>query len=1076
MLSCASKVEYQPLTKPQFMKNRLYRCLGVSVLLLLVCLEVSAQQSAVSGTVKDASGSNMPGVSISIKGTAVGTVADKDGNYVINASPQDVLMFSFIGYKPQEIPVAQQLKIDVTLSEDIQTLEEVVVIGYGEIKRKDVTGSISSINAEEIRKTNPVTFDQALQGKVPGLVVQQVSGQPGGGVSIQIRGISSFGGSTPMFVIDGVIIGSTANVSYGQGINPLAGINPWEIESIDVLKDASATAIYGSQATNGVVIITTKRGQVAPPKITYDFNTGFQQIPRRLPTMDLQEFASFINERNTTGIGWDFDQRPEFANPQYLGKGTDWQDELFRTAQMTNHTVTVNGGDSRTQYLFSGSYFKQGGIAVGSDLKRISVRLNLDNKTTDWLKIGTSLQFANIQEKVNSTTSNVIREALRQTPDIAVQNPDGSWGGNYNPDGWVNRTVNPYAIAVLNKDEIRRNQLFANVYAEITFLPGLTLRNEANGTFSTATEDKFNPKYTMGLVVRDVNSASYDFSQNSYTMLRNYLTYVRSLFNNRFNSNIMVGHEAQLNKSEGVYAYRETFPSNNVQVISGGDPATAKNSGTKNHSAQESYFGRLNFGLDDKYLLTANVRADGSSKFAAGRRWVTTYSAGFAWKLKNEFLQIINEVNELKLRVGYGLTNNQNIGDYAYTSTLTTVPTGLSGVSQLTKTMGNPYVEWEKTKYSNIGLDGALFNRRIDFSVDFYNRLTDDLLMKIPLPAYTGTATQWSPGSLEAPWVNVGSIRNKGFDFRISSTIVERGNFSWRTDLTVSRNINQVVKLNTDGASLEGWPFSKTVVGRSIGEFYGYQVEGVFATPVDFFGDVEKGIKPHARPVDSEGNAYPIGSETGSIWYGDLKFKDVNGDGYITADDQTFLGSPLPKAQIGLNNSFTYKNFDLNIFFTANVGNKVYNQLRIEGEYPGTSYGYFEELNNYAKLALIDPNGSATDPNNVYVTNPDTKIPGLRNDNTNVNNRRSDLYVEDGSFLRCKTISLGYTVSEKLLQKIHVGSLRVYANVSNAFLITKYKGMDPEIGSWDPLNAGYDNGYYPQPRVFTIGANLQLSK
>lgn len=1056
------------------MMKKLYRFIGFSVLILLGCVHAFAQQSTVTGTVKDVSGGSMPGVNVMVKGTTIGTVTDNNGRFTIQADPQNVLTFSFIGYTTQEAVVGQKTQFEIILRDDIKTLEEVVVIGYGETKRKDITGAISSVKGDDIMKTNPVTLEQAMQGKVPGMVVQQVSGQPGGAVSVQIRGISSFDGGSPLYVIDGVIIGGTANVNSGQGINPLAGINPWEIESIDVLKDASATAIYGSQATNGVIIITTKRGQVAPPRISYDFSTGFQQIPNRLPTMNLREFATFINERNS-GIGWGFDTRPEFANPQYLGKGTNWQDELFRNAPMTNHTVTVSGGDTRTQYLFSGSHFKQEGIALGSDFKRISVRLNLDNKTTDWLKIGTSVQFANIKENVNATTSNVIREALSQTPDVPVTNADGSWGGSYNTNGWVNPTVNPYAVAVMNKDKVSRNQLFGNVYAEITFIPGLTLRNEANGTFSMATEDKFSPKYTMGIVKRDNNSASYDFSQSAYTTLRNYLTYAR-LFGGKYNTNIMVGHEAQLNKSEGVSASRETFPSNNVQVINSGDPSTAKNGGSKGHSALESYFARLNFGFNDKYLFTGNVRADGSSKFAAGRRWVTTYSGGLAWKIKNEFLMGVKDVNELKLRIGYGLTNNQNINDYAYTSTLGTVATGLTGIAQFTKTMGNPYVEWEKTKYANIGLDGTLFNHRIDFAVDFYNRRTDDLLMQIPLPAYTGTATGWSPGALAAPWVNVGSINNKGFDFRVSSTIVSNSNFSWKTDLTVSRNINEVIKLNTDGASLEGWPYSKTIVGRSIGEFYGYQVEGVFASPVDFLGDEPNGIAPHARPVNSENQPYPIGAATGSIWYGDLKFRDINGDGIINADDQTFLGSPIPKVQMGLNNSFTYKNFDLNIFFTANVGNKVYNQLRMVGEWPGTSFGYFKELNNYAKLGVIDPDGSTTDVNNVYVINSDTKIPGLRNDNTNGNNRRSDLYVEDGSFLRCKAVSLGYTFSDKLLQKAHISAFRVYVNVSNAFVVTKYKGMDPEIGSWDPLTAGYDNGYYPQPRVFTIGANLQLTK
>ena len=1006
----------------------------------------------------------MPGVTVLLKGTTMGVSTDTDGKFAIQAMPEDVLKISFIGYLSEQIPVGNKTYFDITIQPDIATLSEVVVIGYGESKRKDVTGSISSVTGAEIRKTNPVTFDQALQGKVAGMVVQQTSGQPGGGVSVQIRGISSFGSGGPLYVIDGVIIGSTA--SMGAGTNPLAAINPSEIESVDVLKDASATAIYGSQATNGVVIITTKRGVVAPPRISYDVYTGFQQLPRRIPTMNLREYATFINERNS-GLGWGFDTRPEFANPQYLGKGTDWQKELFRNAPMTNHTITVNGGDIKTQYLLSGSYFKQDGIALGSDFRRISVRLNLDNKTTNWLKIGTSLQLANIKENVNSTSSNVINSALSQTPDIAVTNADGSWGGAYNPNGWVNSTVNPYAVASINKDEVNRNQLFGNAYAEIVFSKSLTLRNEVTGSFSMATEDKFNPSYTMGLVKNNSNSASYNYSQNIYTTIRNYLTYAHT-FDDRYNANVMVGHEAQLSKGENVGAGRNNFPSNNVQVINSGDPTSATNSGSKTQNAQESYFGRLNFGLFDKYLITGNVRADGSSRFAAGNRWVTTYSGALAWKMQNEgFLKNFKDINELKLRVGYGLTNNQNVRDFAYTSTLATVATGLSGISQLTENIGNPFVEWEKTKYANVGLDAALLSWRLNFSVDLYNRKTDGLLMQIPLPFYSGTAVGWSPGALDAPYVNVGTISNKGFDFKISSTNIQGKELTWKTDLTVSRNVNKVLKLNTDGASLVGWPYSQTIVGNSIGQFYGYKADGVFAKKEDF--------ETHALPTKN-GAPLPVGSAGGSIWYGDLKFKDINGDGVIDERDQTYLGSPIPKFQFGLNNSISYKKFDLNIFLTGNYGNKVFNQMRMTGEYPGTSFGYLKALNNYAKIALIDPDKPATDINNVYVTNPDTDIPGIRNDNTNGNNRASDKYVEDGSFIRFKTISLGYTLPENLLEKVHIHALRVYVNVSNAFLITKYKGMDPEIGSWNPLNAGYDSGFYPQPRVFTVGASLQLTK
>ncbi|MHA4740428.1 SusC/RagA family TonB-linked outer membrane protein [Dyadobacter sp. MSC1_007] len=1046
------------------MMKKIYRTFCVAALILFSCIVTQAQRRQVSGTVKNETGGAMPGVTILLKGTTMGVTTDTDGKFAIQAMPEDVLKISFIGYLSEQIPVGNKTQFDITIQPDIATLSEVVVIGYGESKRKDVTGSISSVSGVELRKTNPVTIDQALQGKVAGMVVQQVSGQPGGGVSVQIRGISSFGSSGPLYVIDGVIIGGTATM--GAGTNPLAAINPSEIESVDVLKDASATAIYGSQATNGVIIVTTKRGAVTPPRISYDFYTGFQQVPKRIPIMNLQEYATFINERNA-GLGWGFDKRPEFANPQYLGKGTDWQKELFKNAPMTNHTVTINGGDTRTQYLFSGSYFKQEGIATGSNFRRISVRLNLDNKTTNWLKIGTSLQMANIKENVNAVSSNVINAALSQTPDIAVRSADGSWGGAYNPNGWVHSTINPLAIATINKDQANRNQIFGNAYAEIAFSKSLTLRNEVTGSFSMATEDRFNPTYTMGLVKNTNNNGSYRYGQNVYTTVRNYLTYSHR-FNDRYNANVMVGHEAQLSKGENVYAERNNFPSNSVHTISSGDPTSALNGGSKTQNAQESYFGRLNLGLFDKYLITANVRSDGSSKFAAGNRWVTTYSGAVAWKIQNEnFLKNFKDINELKLRVGYGLTNNQNVRDYAYTSTLATVATGLSGISQLTENIGNPYVEWEKTKYANIGLDGALFSWRINFSVDFYNRKTDGLLMQIPLPFYSGTTVGWSPGALDAPYVNVGTISNKGFDFKISSTNIQGKDFTWKTDLTVSRNVNKVLKLNTDGASLVGSPYSQTVVGNSIGQFFGYKADGVFAKKEDF--------ETHALPTKN-GAPLPVGAAGGSIWYGDLKFKDINGDKMIDERDQTFLGSPIPKIQFGLNNSFSYKKFDLNVFLTGNYGNKVFNQMRMNGEFPGTSFGYLKVLNNYAKLALIDPTKPATDINNVYVVNPDTDIPGIRNDNTNGNNRASDKYVEDGSFIRFKTISLGYSLSDKLLEKAHIHSLRVYVNVSNAFLITKYKGMDPEIGSWNPLSAGYDNGFYPQPRVFTVGASLQLTK
>lgn len=1036
----------------------------------LLSTSAFGQTMKVSGKIiNDRTSAPAVGASVTVKNTNRFVTTDEAGRFTIDASTGEVLVITMTGFLSTEVVVSKDKFVDVKLVESVVELDDVVIIGYGKSKRKDVTGAISSVSGTELRRTQPTTFDQALQGKVAGVMIQQISGQPGGGVSIQIHGISSISGSnSPLYVIDGVIIPPTNNP--GNGSNPLNTINPSEIESIDVLKDASATAIYGSQATNGVIVITTKRGSVAPPQISYDGYYGSQQIPKRLPTVNLQQLSTFLNER---AIVWGFDARPEFANPKYLGTGTNWQDELFRNAPMQNHSLTINGGDVRTQYLFSLGYFDQDGIALGSKFKRYSVRLNLDNKTTNWLKIGTSLQLANVVENVVSggtSSSGVISNALSLTADVPVKNNDGSWGGVTNTSGWVVPVANPVASALINKNMNYRYQLFGNVYAEIKFTKDLSLRNEVSGNFDFSKNEQFRPQTTYGkYTTPDPTSSSYSSGQDFYTVIRNYITYNKNFGNNN-NLNVFVGHEANLSKSSNVFASRSDFPSNNVQAISSGDPSTAKNGGSYGQGASESYFGRINYNWLDKYLFTVNLRDDGSDKFPADDRWAFSYSGAFAWKLNNEkFLANVKAINELKLRIGYGLTNNQNIPSNTYVTQLTTVANGLSGTAQFQSNLANPNVTWEQTKNANIGLDGTFFNWRLNFSIDVYDRHTDGLLLKVPLPRYSGTTTNYSPGAMQAPYVNVGSMSNKGIDIRVGTTNIQNKYLTWKTDVTVSRNINKVLYLGPGGddASLVS-ANSKTVVGRPIGSFYGYIYDGIFATANDF--------KTHALPADQSGAPRPIANAGGGIWYGDRMFKDLNGDGIIDTRDQTFLGSPLPKFQFGFNNSFNYKRIDLNIFFSGSVGNKVYNQLPVNQTNPLNNTNYFTGVLNYAKTALINPNGDPNNVNNVYVTNPTTKIVSLRNDNTNENGRFADLYLEDASFIRCKNITLGYSLPQNLLAKAHIYSLRVYANVSNAFIITKYNGMDPEVGSWNPLEAGYDGGYYPQSRVYTIGVNVKLTK
>jgi TonB-linked SusC/RagA family outer membrane protein len=1051
---------------------------GISLFIasMLLCFSSYAQSLRISG--KITSGDNadpMIGVSIKVKGAATGAVSAIDGSYVIAAKQGDILVFSYLGYTPQQVTVGKSDKIDVQLNSTSSKLNEVVVVGYGKRARKDLTGSISSISGKDLRQTQPTTFDQALQGKVAGVVVQQVSGQPGGGVSIQIRGVSSISGSnSPLYVIDGIIIPPVGDP--GSGSNPLNAINPAEIESIDVLKDASATAIYGSQATNGVIVITTKRGKAGAPQISYDFYAGYQEISKRMPAVNLPQFATIINDRS---VAWGFDFRPQFANPQYLGPGTDWQKALFRRAPEMSHTITVSGGDDKTNYLLSTSYFDQQGIALGSDFTRYSVRLNLDNKTTKWLKIGTSLQLAHVDENVAATGSSVINTALSITPDIPVINPDGSYGGVTDPAGWIAPFPNPVALAKIIKDQRKRNQVFGNLYAEIQLAKELSLRSELSGNFDFSTEDRFSPTFKFGKGNFSQNNGSSNNYQNFYTVIRNFLNYYHNF--NKFHVDALAGHESQEGTFENVGAARRNYASDNVQAINAGDYITATNFGDNSQStptggsAQESWFGRVNVSWNDRYLLTGNIRNDGSSNFPSNNRWVTTYSGGFAWKINNEaFLKGVKGVNELKLRLGYGVTNNQGIPGNTFVTQLNTVASSLSGTAQYQNNLANPDVKWEKTNYYNAGIDGTFFNGRLSFTLDVYDREVHGLLLQVPLPEYSGTVAGWGPGAMQAPYANVGTLSNKGLDFQINSTNINSKNFSWKTGLTLSRNINKVIYLGAGGdqANLSEKSYiindviEKTVVGQPIGEFYGYVFDGIFSKPSDFL--------THARPANSTGTPYPVSSAGGGIWYGDRMFKDLNGDGVIDERDETFLGSPLPKFQYGINNTFTYKNFDLNIFFSGSYGNKVFNQMGIPENDPQNNGTFFTSVLNYAHLALLDPNGSASDVNNVYVTNPNTTIVGVRNDNTNRNNRPNSLMIEDASFLRCKNITLGYKFSDKLLSKISVHSVRVFATVANAFVITKYKGMDPEIGSWNPLQAGWDGGYYPQPRVVTIGANIAL--
>ncbi|WP_158992574.1 TonB-dependent receptor [Mucilaginibacter sp. L196] len=1054
------------------MEKKLPKKLSYSVLLfaaiMLLGLSGYAQSRYVTGKVVGLDDSRpMIGVTVKVKGAAIAASTDINGDFSIEAKTGDVLVFSYVSYQSKEVTVGSTRVVNVALTAINTNLNEVVVIGYGKLQRKDLTGSIASVSAKDLVETQPTTFDQALQGKVPGVVVQQVSGQPGGDVNIQIRGIGGFTESPPLYVIDGVQIPPNAQSPIpGEGTNPLSTIDPSQIASIDVLKDASATAIYGSQASNGVVIITTKRGVSGTPTISYDGYKGWQALPKYYDVMNLPEYATFMNEKAAI-IGYDL--RPQFANPQYLGQGTNWQKALFRTAPMQNHNVAITGGDARTKYYISATYFSQEGIALGSDFDRTSIKANIDNKTTDWLKVGISLDLAHVSEDVGTTNTGVILQALNQTPDVEVKNPDGTWGGN-DPNIYGAYGANPFALASLVTDHKSRYQGLGNAYAEIQFTKDLSLRNEVSGNFDFATEDYFDPTYVMGSYTHTSNTGTATTGQNIYNSITNYLNYSHT-FASKYFVSATLGHEAQVVTTSSVSATRTNFASNDVTTISSGDPTTATNTGVKSDGAMEAYFGRANFTYDDKYLLTGTIRRDGSSKFGPADRWNTSYSGAFAWKIMNEdFMKGVKGINDLKLRLGYGLVNNQNINEYAYGSTLSTVATGLSGNSQLTATEGNPNVKWETSTSYNMGLDVSVLNSRIQLTADAYYKKTNNLLLPLTLPYYSGTYPNggYSPGAIQSPFVNIGAVSNKGFEFSLTTYNIKSKDFNWKTTINFSRNINTVLALNPGTPAIYG-TYTKTVVGGSIGDFYGYQTLGLYKDAADF--------KKYPAVWQNGSGPIPITPGSGGVWVGDVIFKDNNKDGKIDANDETDLGSPLPKFQYGINNTFNYKQFDLTVFMTGDYGNKIFDQVLVNGDDPNQNFGYFPAVLNYARIGLITPvaaGGSASDINNVYITNPSTNITRISQSSGDQNTIFSDRYIQNGSFLKCKSIALGYKFNNDLIAKLHIASLRIYANMTNVFTITKYKGYDPEIGSWNPLAAGIDNGYYAQPRVISIGANVSL--
>jgi TonB-linked SusC/RagA family outer membrane protein len=1044
-------------------------------LIFMHCFYSFAQtKQTVSGKVTSASDkSGLPGVSILVKGTTNGVATDASGNFSLSAASSDVLVVSFIGFVPQEVTVGNRTSLNIALKEDQKMLNEVVVVGYGEMKRSDISSAQTTIKSEDIQKSVNTTIEQAIQGRAAGVYVTQNTGQPGGGISVNIRGINSINGTNePLYVIDGVQM-QPANTGYGatSSSNPLAGLNPADIESMEILQGPSATAIYGSRGTNGVVLITTKRGKAGDMKVSYGYLYTLQDKPNTLPVMNLREYAQMTNEvRALTGAT----QIPGFRDPSILGEGTNWQQALFKRAPLQKHQLSLSGGSEKSQIYISGEYFDQEGVAIGSSFDRYSFRLNADNQARKWLKLSTNLGISQTTDELAATQENVILTALQMAPNVPVVNSNGSWGGADETNGASLQytPLNPIAMANLVQNNLTRRGALGGLDAEIGILKGLVFRTSLSGNVNFTKTHYFVPSYQLGSRVNSIADLQQSSGNNLYWNWNQLLRYNTKI--GMHDIGFMASHESQASNYESISGRRMGFLSNDMPVLALGNGQGQTNNSDLGDWAMESFFGRVNYTFNDKYIVQGALRADGSANFGPENRWGYFPSVSAAWRVSQEaFIKAMPVINDLKLRFETGLTGNQgNGGIYA---PMRTIPTPW-GSGFVVSRYGNQGLKWEATQTNNLGFNLSLLQNRIQLEGDFYIKKTDNLLMEAPLPDYMGATGN---GSIGKPTVNIGALQNKGYAFSLNTVNLDRGGLTWNTNFNVSGFRAKVTQFFTETAFVErqAWFMNfftqRAVVGQAPWLFYGYIEEGVFQSKAE----IEASPLPTRNGVE-----LPIEAENG-VWVGDTKYKDISGpggkpDGVIDERDQTFIGNPWPKATFGMTNTLNYKGFDFTLLLTGSYGNDVYNYLNFYNSRPNNisvGQNLMKSTFNYARVG-----GDASNP---VLLNPGTDVPRISGTNVNGNGQRiTSKYVEDGSYLRVKNIQLAYNLPKALLARQGVvQGARLALGVQNLYTFTKYKGFDPEVGAFvgresqtSSQTIGVDYGRYPLTPMYTFSFGIDF--
>lgn len=1078
--------------------------------LVMLCMAASMSsltfaQSKVTGVVKDSAGEPIIGASVTVKGAqGLGTVTDIDGNFTLSLpSGKKQLLVTYIGFTPQTVDASGKNTFTIVLKEDNKTLNEVVVVGYGTMKKSDLAGATGSMDEKKMKTSIITNLDQSLGGRVAGVTSMATSGAPGSSTSIRVRGQATINaGAEPLYVVDGVIWNNsnTSGSSVGLGdalgngsvstVSPLSSLNPSDIVSMEVLKDASATAIYGAQGSNGVVLITTKRGKAGEAKFTYDGMVAAQRQTKRIDMLNLREFANYYNDMASQGMVFKDDR---FSDPSVLGKGTNWQDAIFRTALQHQHQVSAQGGTDKVKFYVSGNYMDQDGTIIGSEFKRYGARINLDAQLKSWLKLGLSANYSNTDQRLLKADQEdgVITYALTTRPDVPIYDINGGYT-SISQQGVSN--PNPVALALMDDILYKQNLLTGNVFAEVTPIKNLVWHTEIGYSMNWDRGEVFNPTVNLGTWTRTKNYNSIQKSTGSFVQFKNYLTYSGSFGKHSFTA--MLGQECWKSKWDNVRTEAQDLPTNTVHNPSLGDPSTFKISNGFGTSAMASFFTRETYNFDDRYLLTYTFRRDGSSNFGPDNRWGSFHSIAGAWRFSNEeFVRNFagKWLSNGKLRLGWGQTGNSNIGSGKWSSDMTSIGTGL-GTAYRPLRIANLNVHWEKQEQTNLGLDLGFFHDKLGVTVDVYKKTSKDMLMPMQLPSYMGTSGNTS-SALAAPFGNFGSIENKGLELTINAHPVNTKHFSWDSEFEISWNKNKLTKLSgTSSAAILGvgqWNdvVSKSDVGQPLFQFYGYVTDGVYTS----YEDIEKSPKPVSYGGSDGYNKY------NTVWVGDVKYKDISGpdgkpDGKIDENDRTYIGNPMPKYTFGWTNTFRYKDFDLTIFLNGSVGNKVYNYIRMKLDAMKSVWqNQASTVLNRSQITAIDPNKDYTngykghnanlvynwydDIDNVQVLHP-TGVPAAHLNDPNENTRVSDRYIEDGSYLRVKNITLGYTFPKQLIKHIGLENLRVYCNIQNLWTITGYKGYDPEIGaSTSDMNGyvyGLDNGRYPSPTVYSFGLNVSF--